>query len=189
MTDRLPNRGGPGWRSVRMGAWLVGVPMLVAGLVAARLSGEGGWVDTLAQTGALLVGIAGVSELVARKRGPAAFRTGLWLAITGVLLLGWVNGAVGIIGSEENPANLMYGGVGLVAVAGALLARLRPAGMARAMFATALATVLVAVIAMVGRMGGAHTDAAEIARASGVFVALFVGSGVLFTKAARAAAR
>ena len=54
-------------------------------------------------------------------------------------MLVWINLAVGIIGSEDNPANLMYGGVLAVGVAGAVAARFRPGGMARALAATALA--------------------------------------------------
>ena len=98
------------------------------------------------------------------------------------MLLGWVNGAVGIIGSEGNEANLMYGGVIVVGAIGAVIARFKPAGMARALLTTALAQTLVALIALVGRMGSGPL---EIVTINGFFVALFVGSAVLFWKAAR----
>jgi len=142
-------------------------------------------VDTLAQTGALLIGVGIVVELVTRKTGEAAYRTAVGLALVSVLLLGWVNGAVGIIGSEDNKANLMYGGVLVVGAMGAVIARFKPEGMARALFATALAQTLVAVIALVGRMGSPSSGPLEIMTINGVFVALFVGSAVLFSKAAR----
>ena len=45
--------------------------------------------------------------------------------------------AVGIIGAEGNPANLIYAAVILVAAGGAALARLEAAGMSRAMLAAA----------------------------------------------------
>jgi hypothetical protein len=51
-----------------------------------------------------------------------------------------MNLAVGIIGSEDNPANLMYGGVLAVGIIGAIIARFEPHGMARALVATTLAT-------------------------------------------------
>jgi hypothetical protein len=41
-------------------------------------------------------------------------------------ILIWMNLAVGIIGSEDNPANLMYGGVLAVAIVGAFMVRFRP---------------------------------------------------------------
>ena len=52
--------------------------------------------------------------------------------------------------------------------------------MARALFATALAQTLVAVIALIGRMGSGPL---EIVTINGFLVALFVGSAVLFSKA------
>ena len=95
-----------------------------------------------------------------------------------------VNVAVGIIGSEDNKANLMYGGVLVVGAIGAIVARFKPEGMARVLFATALAQTLVAVIAVVGRLGSPYSGPLEIATINGFFVALFVGSAVLFWKAA-----
>ncbi|MCH2279677.1 MAG: hypothetical protein MK358_12525, partial [Vicinamibacterales bacterium] len=95
-----------------------------------------------------------------------------------------VNGAVGIIGSEDNDANLMYGGVLVVGAIGAIIARFKPEGMARVLFAMALAQTLVAVIALVGRLGSPYSGPLEIVSVNGFFVALFAGSAVLFWKAA-----
>jgi len=158
--------------------------MLVTALVAKQFIGEPAWIGTLAQAGTLLIGIGVAGDLSARKTGKAAYRAALGLAIGSALLLGWVNGAVGIIGSEDNNANLMYGGVILVGAIGAFLARLKPEGMARALFATAVAQTLVAVIALAGRMGSPYSGPLELVTINGFFVALFVGSAVLFTKAA-----
>jgi len=36
-----------------------------------------------------------------------------------VAIIVWINGAVGITGSENNPANLLYGGVLVVGIIGA----------------------------------------------------------------------
>ncbi len=63
------------------------------------------------------------------------------------------NGAVGIIGSEDNDANMLYFGVLAVGVVGALMARFRPIGMMLALIATALAQMLVAVIALTAGWG------------------------------------
>ena len=160
--------------------------MLVVALVAQQVVGEGGWVDTMAQTGALLIGVGVVVELVARKAGEAAYRTAVGLALAAALALVWVNGAVGIIGSEDNSANLMYGGVLLVGALGAIIARLKPEGMVRVLFATGVAQALVAVIALVGQLGAPYSGPFEIVAINGAFVALFVGSALLFGKAARA---
>ncbi len=92
-------------------------------------------------------------ELVTRKRGPGSYRTGVGLAMAAAFFLVWVNGAVGLIGAEDNPANLMYGGVLGVAVLGAAVCRLRPRGMALSMLAAAGVQVLVLVIALLRDAG------------------------------------
>jgi len=158
--------------------------MLSTALIARSYLGEVSWVDALAQTGALIIAVGIAYELVSRTSSVAAYRTAIGLTLASFFLLGWVNGAVGLIGSENNAANLMYAGVFLVCVVGTVLARLKPAGMARALLATALAQTLVAVIALVGRLGSSHSGPLEIVTANGFFVALFVGSAALFRKAA-----
>ena len=173
------------WSRWRIAGWAAGAFMLLLALVAKQFIGEVSWVDNLAQTGALLIGVGIAVELASRKTGEAAYRAAVGLALGSALLLGWVNGAVGIIGSEDNEANLMYSGVLVVGAIGAIIARFKPEGMARALFATALAQTLVAVIALVGRMGSPYSGPLEIVTINGFFVALFVGSAVLFWKAAR----
>ncbi len=173
------------WSRWRMAGWTAGAFMLLLALVAKQFIGEVSWVDNLAQAGALLIGVGIAVELASRKTGEAAYRAAVGLALGSALLLSWVNGAVGIIGSEDNDANLMYGGVLVVGAIGAVIARFKPEGMARALFSTALAQTLVAVIALVGRLGSPYSGPLEIVTINGFFVALFIGSAVLFSKAAR----
>ena len=173
------------WSRWRLVGWSAGALMLLLALVAKQFIGEVSWVDNLAQTGALLIGVGVAVELASRKTGKAAYRAAVGLALASALLLGWVNGAVGIIGSEDNDANLMYGGVLAVVAIGAIIVRFKPEGMARVLFATALAQTLVAVIALVGRLGSPYSGPLEIVSVNGFFVALFVGAAVLFSKAAR----
>ncbi len=136
--------------------------------------------------GALLVGAGVTYELAARMTGDTAYRAAVGFALAAAFILVWVNGAVGIIGSEDNDANLMYFGVLAVGIIGALLARFQPKGMARALFATALAQVLVAVIALIAGMHQVpYMSVGEILGLNGFFVALFLGSAWLFRKAAQ----
>ena len=98
----------------------------------------------------------------------------------------WVIGAVGVIGTENDEANLMFGGVLAVGIFGALIARFQPHGMACALFATALAQALAAVIALIAGMHQLPgSSVVEILIMNGFFVALFVGSAWLFLYAAR----
>ena len=173
------------WSLWRLVGWAAGALMLLLALVAKQFIGEVNWVANLAQTGALLIGVGVAVELASRKTGEAAYRAAVGLALGSALLLAWVNGAVGIIGSEDNDANLMYGGVLFVGAIGAIIARFKPGGMARALFAMALVQTLVAVIALVGRLGSPYSGPLETVSVNGFFVALFTGSAVLFWKAAR----
>ena len=98
----------------------------------------------------------------------------------------WVIGAVGLIGVEGDPFDLIYGGVLAVGVIGALIAGFRPQGMARAMFVTALAQALVVVIALIaGKHHVAVSSVPEIVLSNGFFVALWLGSARLFRSAAQ----
>ena len=79
----------------------------------------------------------------------SARRIAVGSALATALVLLWVIGAVGLIGVEGDPYDRSYGGVIGVGIIGAVIARCRPRGMARAMVAAALAQALVAVIALI----------------------------------------
>jgi hypothetical protein len=119
------------------------------------------------------------------KTHGTAYRAAVGVALAAAFLLAWVNLAVGVIGSEDNPANLMYVAVLAVGIIGAIIARFRPHGMARALFAMALAQGLVAVIALTFGLGLPWSPPVEILGVNGFFVALFVGSALLFRYAGR----
>ncbi len=160
--------------------------ILLLPLLAMQITDEVVWdLADFAVAGALLVGTGLMYELAARKAGNIAYRAAVGVALAAALLLVWINLAVGIIGTEDNPANLMYIGVLAVGIIGALIARFQPHGMARALFATALAQALVAVIALIAGLGSPWSGPGEILFLNGFFVALFVGSALLFRKTAR----
>ena len=98
--------------------------------------------------GALLGGVGLAFELVVRKRSGFSYRLGAAVALVTALLTIWVNGAVGMIGSEDNPLNLAFGGVLLVAFVGAVFARFAAGGMMSAMIATAVAQVAAGLLGL-----------------------------------------
>ena len=118
------------------------------------------------------------------KPDNAAYQYAVGLTLAAAFLLFWVNGAVGIIGSEDNDANLMYAAVLAVGMIGAIIARFEPEGMARALFATALAQALVAAVALVAGLGLPASPPLEILGLNGFFAALWIGAAWLFGKAA-----
>lgn len=114
-----------------------------------------------------------------------AYRSAIGVAIASAFILAWMSLGVGIIGQDGDPANLMYFGVLAVGTIGAIVARLKPRGMARALFATAIAQALVAAIALIAGLGLPWSGPAEILGLNGFFIALFAGSAWLFQRAAR----
>lgn len=173
---------GSRWRTV---VWGLAALVLALPLFAMQVSDEVRWgAGDFVLFGAMLAVACGAFELAARRTGSVAFRAAVGVAAAAAFILVWTTLAVGVIGDEENPANLMYGGVLAVGGLAAVIARFRPSGLARAMVATALAQASVAAIAMVaGR--SPTSSAAEILALNGIFVALFLGSAGLFRRAAR----
>ena len=114
------------------------------------------------------------------------YRRAVALAIGTALFLLWGMGGLGIIGADGDRADLMFLGVLAVGIGGAIVARFRPDGMARAMLVTAAATVLVGVIAlMLGKHEAEYSSVREILGLTGMFATLFAASGWLFRSAAR----
>ncbi len=137
--------------------------------------------------GALIFGTGLAYELVARKGGTMAYQTAVGIALAAAFLLVWMNLAVGIIGSEDNPVNLMYFGVLAIGILGATIARLRPQGMARALLATALAQALVPVIALIIKKPQVTSVEASmgvlgVLGLNAFFVMMFIGSALLFRR-------
>ncbi len=133
--------------------------------------------------GAMLAGALGAYETAARISDSSAYRVAVGMAIVAAFALVWMNLAVGIIGSEDNPANLMYAGVLAVGCLGAIIARGRPGGMATALLATSLAQAVLALVALTV-WGHEPPGPVGILAFNGAFAGMFLGSAWLFRKAA-----
>lgn len=128
----------------------------------------------------LLFGTAIAYKLVAVNASSLAYKLGAGVASGTALFLVWSNLAVGLIGSENNPANLMYGGVLSILLLGTILARFNAHGMSTVLYATASAQALVGGIALIGAM----EKPSIIIGVTGLFVTLWMASGLLFRNAA-----
>ena len=178
MASRADRQRGLPWRWIGWGGAvaLLTVPLLL----------QFPWsVSDFIFAGAVFAIVGGTFELAVRKSGNKWYRGGVAVALATAFLLVWINGAVGIIGDEDNAANLMFMVVILMAIAGAIAARFEAAGMARAMFVATGAETLITAIVVANRLG-----ATEPPGFPGVpilvlgFAGLWGLSGLLFRKAA-----
>jgi len=113
----------------------------------------------------------------------SAYRIAFGVGLAGLLLLGWVSGAVGIIGSENQPVNLMYWAVPAALLIGALISRFQPREMSYTLFAMALAQMLVSIVALIIGWNDFAPGVLQVFVLSAVFALLIVGSGLLFRRA------
>ena len=165
---------------------LVTASILLVPLFAMQFTDEVNWdlLDFIVM-GILLFGAGLTYVLISRNSQTIAYRTAVGIAVAAGLLLIWMNLAVGIIGSEDNPANLMYIGVLAVGIIGAIIARFKPNGMSRALFATAFAQGLVAAIVLIAGLSSPANGTSAILIINGFFIALWIGSALLFRNTAR----
>jgi hypothetical protein len=167
--------------TLRPWVWGGAVVLLALPGIAMRLGADGvqwGAADFLV-FGAMLAIACGLYELATRTSGDIRYRAAAGIAVATGFLTVWANLAVGMVGSEGDRFNVLFAGVLAVAVAGAVFARLRADGMARALLATAIAQALVVAAAFVvgGDMRGAVFSA--------LFVAPWLLSSALFRRASQ----
>ena len=186
MAERASNgaRGGNKWLTA---AWITATAIiLLTPLIAMQFTDEVNWtVSDFVFAGGILLG-AGVTYELAARVGNLAYQAGVVVALgTGILNL-WVTGAVGIIGSENNPGNLLYLGVVALAIAGAIVAGGRASRMVWAMALAAFATLSVPVFAYNGVANPASdVMAPEVFIATGVFAAAWALSAFFFHRASK----
>ena len=131
--------------------------------------------------GVLVLGSGLLYEYASTRARGFAHKAAVGIAVAAGLFLIWVNLAVGMIGDEGNAANLLYIVVLFVALIGAASGRFEPREASIAMFATAIAHVAVAVIALFARLG-------PTLFADAFFIGAWVASGLLFRQASMASA-
>ena len=177
--------------SIRLQIWYVAFAtsaILVAPLVIMQFTNEVNWgIFDFIVMGILLFGAGLAYVLISRISESIAYRTAVGVAVVAGLLLIWINLAVGIIGSEDNSANLLYIGVLAIGIIGAGISRLQPLGMARTMFTTAFVQMLVPVIVFIIWRTSLEESPGivGILGLNAFFAALFILSALLFRRVAR----
>lgn len=181
MTE-LTKTGFP-WRMV---GWSAAVALLAMPFIAMRFTSEVNWtaIDFIF-AGVLFGVIGGAFELAVRASSSRFYRGGAALALLGTLLTIWANLAVGIVGSEDNLANMWFFAALLVGIAGAIIARFRASGMSLATFATAVSLWIAFAIASLGPTDDPWVRHGIELAGTSICALLFVGAAALFRKAAQ----
>ena len=139
----------PRGNRTRMVIWGFAVALFLLPLVARQVVDGMAWtgLDFLVW-GVMLLVACGAYELVRRMSRDRWYRMGAGVAIVTAFLVFWVNGAVGMIGSEGNAYNLLFLGAIALGGLGALVARFRAGGIALALYATAAVHAIVSLVAL-----------------------------------------
>lgn len=175
------------WKVLRVLVWGGAAALLALPLVAMQFTSEVAWTGSdFAVAGAMLALAVGAFEATTLLSDSIAYRAGVLGAVGTSILLFWVNGAIGFLGDEGNPANLVFLGVIVIAVAGSVLAGFRARGMAYAMFAAAAAQGVIGAVAIpAGWSSPGAAGLYEVAMGSTLFVSLWLMTAGLFRLAAR----
>jgi hypothetical protein len=183
-TGKGTSGGGNPWRMI---GWGTAGFLLLLPLVAMQFTAEVNWtVSDFIFAGVMFALAGGILELAAWRSVSWLYRTAVGIAVAAGFLHLWITGAVGIIGSESNPGNLIYLAVVAIALLGSIVAFGRPAAMAWAMGFTAIVEVLAPVIAYAALADPAgDVLKPEVFTCAVVFAGMWVLSALLFRKAAR----
>jgi len=164
---------------------LASLGLLMVPLVASRLVEGWNWPAGAFVRVYLLFFATGMAyALIARKMGAWSYKAGVGVALVAGFALGW--STMVQTADSGHPERLWYLSVLVVGFIGACLARLKAPRLAVTLFAMAATLALITVILP----SGAPPDMAlRMAIGHGVYVALFIASGLLFRHASLAGSK
>ena len=185
MSEIVARRIANPWRII---GWGTAVVLLAAPFVAMQLHAEGvNWsAGDFIVAGTIFAIVGGLLELAVWKIASGWYRAGVAVALLGYLLVVWSNLAVGIVGSEHNPANQLFFLALLIGIAGACVARFRAKGMAYAMVAVAGSLMVAFAVASAGPTDEPFVKHSVEFAGTSIFAAILLGSAWLFRRAALA---
>ncbi len=182
MTTQTDTNGTRPRLSRRLIGWSIPVLLLLVPFAAGAP-----WTPSDYVVAGVLFAIVGLGiELAVRLSKDIVYRVAAAVAVVTGFLLVWVNIAVGFLGNEENPANLMFLGLLGLTLIGALAVRFRASGLARLLVATAAGQVLIGIAAVAFVLGASGDRGIyEAVMGTSMFTVLWLAAAWLFAHAAR----
>lgn len=171
-----------GWR---IAAWVGAGLILLIPLIAMRFTTEVNWTASdFVFAAIMLAALVGAFELVVRLSGNWAYRAGVVVAAVATFLMVWAQGAVGLVGNENDLFNLLFNLLFflplLIAATGVFIVDFKAAGLARVL--AAMAAVQAVTLALGFWISG-DTDAVLLS----FWVFAWSLSAWLFARAAKSA--
>jgi hypothetical protein len=160
-------------------AWGAALALILLPLLAMRLADKNAWALSDLPFALIMVAAVGLAfEFAVRIPARWTHRAGAAMALGVAVLLIWGNLAVGFAGSEDNAINVIFFSVPVIALVGSAVARFRPAGIAIALVAAAMAQIATGAIAFhYGFFTGPLTFS---------FTGLWLAAALLFRRSAHA---
>lgn len=154
-----------------LGLWLLPI-------IAKQFSDEVQWSTMDHVFWFFLLGVPGlIVDLVSRMTPSWSYRGGVIIGLATSFVITWANLAVGIVGNEENPINLVFFGVVAIAMIGSPLVGFRAARLRWVLYLTAAAQALTALTALQAEP--------FVLVFCGVTTALWLAAATLFGQAAK----
>lgn len=138
------------WRAI---GWAGAAAVLLLPLFAMQFTSEVNWTfGDFLFAGILLGLLGGGIELAARVQRDRYFKVGAVLAVLTAFFTTWANAAVGLIGSGENPVNILFFGVIFFALLGSAFSKRKSNLLALTMLVAGI--LHIGIAAIFGLFGG-----------------------------------
>ncbi len=150
-----------GWNSKpwRVAAWAIAGVILLIPVSIQLIYGNFGWSPAdFVFVAAILFVSCFIFDLSARYSANFSYLAGVAGGLAASFGLFVVNGAVGLVGSEDESHNLLFLFVPLIAMVGAIISRGRALGMSCVMFAAAIAHIMISVGLLIQAGGKSDGD-------------------------------
>ena len=135
----------PFWR---IALWSGALLALATPWFLMRLTGQGAWTAfDFVVFGVMVGAVCAGFELAMRMSNRWTYRLAAFMTVIGGFLMVWANLAVGIIGNEEDPRNLMFYGLLLIGFVGALITRFEARGLTWILRLMALTQLVIFLVA------------------------------------------
>jgi len=165
----------------------VAAAFLLIPLIAMQFSTDVNWtISDFIFAFVMIFGTGFTYKLVTRTTSDVTYRIAVGFTVFSALLLVWVNLAVGIVGSEDNPFNVLYFGVLFVGIIGSLFVRFQAKGM---IYVLGVASLVIVGITIAAFIQGFHQapqgSVYQLLGVNAFFIMLFLICAVTFYHASK----